>query len=1025
METPGTRPQVQVLDFDSETDKLDQHFASSSSRDGWKPASVSIPVPDGKLHASESDAPTYTIPGLWYRPLTQAIKAGIESAAERTFHYTPFKQYWQHDPHQPPERVHDEIYSSDAMAQAHTELQNQPPIEGCKLERVVVALMFWSDSTHLASFGDAFLWPLYLFFGNQSKTLRVKPTSNMCHHVAYFPKLPAAFNKFYENLTGKAPSAEMLTHCRRELMHSIWRLLLDDEFHDAYEAGIVCMCEDGIQRRFFPRLFTYSADYPEKVLLASLRSLGARPCPRCMLPKEQIPELGTVNDMKRRETLARVDDPPRRTRIATVRRWIYERAYGIKSKAVENYLQPQSETPTSNAFSDRLSKFSFNPFRMLVPDFMHEFELGVFKAFFIHLLRILQAHSPSSLIQLDTRFRLVPSFGRWTIRKFPESVSALKKLAAWNYESVLICAIPVVDGLLPEPYNSEVLDSLFTLAEWHALGKSRMHTDTSIAYLKTATKELGRVLRRFRDHVCPHFKTKELPIEEHARERRQTAAAKARKGKGRSKTTTTNASTVKKEYNMFTYKLHALGDYIANILWFGTSDSYSTQPGELEHRRVKRFYARTSKNRAIKQITVLERRERGLTDMFAPHRRAALAMSKMKPTPNRQRRGKPLNRETLPYTDPEQHHHIANAKHNPISLGSWLPEHRDDPATTNFLTKLLDHLLGRILSPEYTEHPTEFGPIERSKVVIRNDRIYEHKVFRVNYTTYDVRRAQDSLNSRYHSDIMSLAPENDSSHPFLYSQIIGVYHADVLHNVPEASTTPQRMEFLWVRRYRLERVWRRSDCFKKKRLYRVEFLPADDPNAFGFIDPDEVIRAAHLIPSFATGTVTGLLDADSVGRLERPGLKEDEDWRFYLINCFADRDMFMRYRACGVGHYRVDVPAETEDDLAASTVQTTSIAPPVGEDLVGPEVPLIISEVPNEPPEQADLREDTEDPDNDTDESEELDPNSDDEQAASGVEGVADSGGDGEVDRTEGFGEDLDEAGIGPPIEMQEGYAPL
>ncbi|KAJ7227495.1 hypothetical protein GGX14DRAFT_340258, partial [Mycena pura] len=69
-----SKEEVKVLDFDVETAKLDQHFASSS-RDGWRPASVSISVPDGKPHASEADAPTYIVDGLWYRPLTQVIKA--------------------------------------------------------------------------------------------------------------------------------------------------------------------------------------------------------------------------------------------------------------------------------------------------------------------------------------------------------------------------------------------------------------------------------------------------------------------------------------------------------------------------------------------------------------------------------------------------------------------------------------------------------------------------------------------------------------------------------------------------------------------------------------------------------------------------------------------------------------------------------------------------------------------------------------------------------------------------------------
>jgi hypothetical protein len=55
-----------------------------------------------------------------------------------------------------------------------------------------------------------------------------------------------------------------MAHCRRELTHAQWRKLLDDEFLQAYEHGVVIECCDGIWRRFYPQIFTYSADYPEK-----------------------------------------------------------------------------------------------------------------------------------------------------------------------------------------------------------------------------------------------------------------------------------------------------------------------------------------------------------------------------------------------------------------------------------------------------------------------------------------------------------------------------------------------------------------------------------------------------------------------------------------------------------------------------------------------------------------------------------------------------------------------------------------
>lgn len=35
-------------------------------------------------------------------------------------------------------------------------------------------------------------------------------------------------------------------------MHEQWRILLDDEFLEAYREGIIILCADGIQRRFYP-----------------------------------------------------------------------------------------------------------------------------------------------------------------------------------------------------------------------------------------------------------------------------------------------------------------------------------------------------------------------------------------------------------------------------------------------------------------------------------------------------------------------------------------------------------------------------------------------------------------------------------------------------------------------------------------------------------------------------------------------------------------------------------------------------
>jgi hypothetical protein len=64
--------------------------------------------------------------------------------------------------------------------------------------------------------------------------------------------------------TGQRAKSTLNMHCRRELMHTVWRLLLDDELKDAYARGIVVLCIDEIVHCIMLRIFTYAADYPEK-----------------------------------------------------------------------------------------------------------------------------------------------------------------------------------------------------------------------------------------------------------------------------------------------------------------------------------------------------------------------------------------------------------------------------------------------------------------------------------------------------------------------------------------------------------------------------------------------------------------------------------------------------------------------------------------------------------------------------------------------------------------------------------------
>jgi hypothetical protein len=49
-------------------------------------------------------------------------------------------------------------------------------------------------------------------------------------------------------------------------------------------------------------------------------------------------------------------------------------------------------------------------YALLTIDLLHEVELGVWKALFTHIIRILSAHSPESVNELDRRFLIALSY---------------------------------------------------------------------------------------------------------------------------------------------------------------------------------------------------------------------------------------------------------------------------------------------------------------------------------------------------------------------------------------------------------------------------------------------------------------------------------------------------------------------------------------------------------------------------------------------------------------------------------------
>jgi hypothetical protein len=160
--------------------------------------------------------------------------------------------------------------------------------------------------------------------------------------------------------------------------------------------------------------------------------------------------------------------------------------------------------------------------------------------------------------------------------------------------------------------------------------------------------------------------------------------------------------------------------------------------------------------------------------------------------------------------------------------------------------------------------------------------MYKHSLMHLNYTTYDVRRAQDVINpltSRCNIMLLGEADVDDSTageqDPYLYARVLGIYHVNATYIGPGIiDYRSHRIDFLWVRWYQCV-----DECKSRHTsLDRVCFPPMAEPDTFGFVDPDDVLRGCHIIPHFAQGLRH--LDGQGVSHCAHDKL----DWRFYYIN---------------------------------------------------------------------------------------------------------------------------------------------
>jgi hypothetical protein len=133
--------------------------------------------------------------------------------------------------------------------------------------------------------------------------------------------------------------------------------------------------------------------------------------------------MGTPEDVEFRDHNPRVNSEETQAMVARAMKSVKD-GYAITGDVVDLHLKSQSLLPITvnsashrllnyteltssaikNAFSSNLGSFGFDIFQALVVDPLHEFEIGIWKGLYVHLLRLLEAFGKGNLIsELDER----------------------------------------------------------------------------------------------------------------------------------------------------------------------------------------------------------------------------------------------------------------------------------------------------------------------------------------------------------------------------------------------------------------------------------------------------------------------------------------------------------------------------------------------------------------------------------------------------------------------------------------------
>ena len=327
----------------------------------------------------------------------------------------------------------------------------QKLLERDKPGATIIPIILSSDKTQVTVFGNKTAYPVYMTIGNIPKAFRRKPRKRAQILVAYLPTTKLG------HITNEASRCRSLTN----LLHACLRRILSP-LETAGMEGVLMSSGDGVTRCTHPILASYTADYPEQVLVTGAKT---GECPKGLIHREDLGDNEAVCQLRDLEAIldamALADDDP---------------AEFAKSCAEER------SKPIYRPFWQSLPYH--NIFQSITPDILHQILQGGLN----HLLAWLKKIFGGT--EIDARCKQLPP--NHNVRLFMNGITGLSRVTGKEHDEMSRILIGlIIDLRLPDNQNpARLIRAVRALLDFLYLSQYPVHTSDTLS-------DLSDALRRF------------------------------------------------------------------------------------------------------------------------------------------------------------------------------------------------------------------------------------------------------------------------------------------------------------------------------------------------------------------------------------------------------------------------------------------------------------------------------------------------------------------------------------------------